>query len=482
MKHQSQGLTRREFLAAVGAGAAAAAAGRPAHGAAPADRPPNVIFIFADDLGYADLGCFGSKTISTPNIDRMAAEGMKLTDFHTASPVCTPTRSALMTGCYPKRLGLHVHVLFPQSKTGLNPDEITVAEVLKAQGYATACIGKWHMGHHAIFLPTRQGFDSYYGIPYSNDMGIVAEGMTFAKDARFNFGKTLEAARTDPYERDKPPLMRGEEVIEWPADQATLTERYTDEALKFIRANKDRPFFLYLPHTFPHVPLFASERFKGKSRGGLLGDTVECIDWSCGEILKAVKELGLDERTLVIFTSDNGPAGHPAPPLRGGKGTTWEGGQRVPFIARWPGRIPAGAQCGGLSSVMDVLPTLARLAGGKAPADRIIDGKDIWPLISGQPGAKTPHEAFYHYSAYGVMSGVRCGKWKCHTRTPLMRPAKGAPADQPFAPALYDLEADIGEQNDLAAQHPDVVKRLAEMAENFDKNLTATSRPVGRIG
>jgi len=448
-------LRRRDFLRLVG-GAAAAAAMPAAVLRAPGQRPPNFVFLFADDLGYADLGCYGSDKIATPNLDRMAAEGIRFNDFYTGEPVCTPTRAALMTGCYPKRVGLHRHVLFPTSKTGLNPSEITVARLLKDQGYATMCIGKWHLGHHPEFLPTRHGFDAYYGIPYSNDMPTpIPDG-----------GKGVV-------------LLRDEKVIEHPTDQATLTERYTAEAIKFITANKDRPFFLYLPHTFPHGPLHVSARFKGKSKGGLFGDVVECIDWSCGEILAAIKQAGIDEQTLVIFTSDNGPGGHPAPPLRGGKGSTWEGGMRVPFIARWPGKVPAGAACAEQASVMDILPTFAGLAGARMPTDRVIDGKDIWPLMSGRPGARSPHEAFFYYSMYGDLSAVRSGQWKLHIKISAYgRSAK----EKEAAPALYDLSADIGEKTNVAADHPDVVERLTKMAAEFDAQLKKDARPVGQVG
>jgi len=450
-------LRRRDFLRLVG-GAAAAAAMPAAVLRAAGPRPPNFVFLLADDLGYADLGCYGSDKIATPNLDRMAAEGIRFNDFYTGEPVCTPTRAALMTGCYPKRVGLHRHVLFPTSKTGLNPSEITVARLLKDRGYATMCIGKWHLGHDPEFLPTRHGFDAYYGIPYSNDMPTPTP----------DGGKGAV-------------LLRDEKVIEHPTDQATLTERYTAEAVKFIKANQDRPFFLYLPHTFPHVPLHVSDRFKGKSKGGLFGDVVECIDWSCGEILAAIKQAGIDEQTLVLFTSDNGPAGHPAPPLRGGKGSTWEGGMRVPFIARWPGKVPAGAACAEQASVMDILPTFAGLAGARLPTDRVIDGKDIGPLVSGRPGARSPHEAFFYYSAYGDLSAVRSGQWKLHIKTPASR-ASAKEKEAVPVPALYDLSADVGEQTNVAADHPDVVERLTKMAAAFDAQLEKDARPAGQVG
>ncbi|HUT12670.1 MAG TPA: sulfatase, partial [Thermoguttaceae bacterium] len=343
------------------------------------DRPPNFVIIYCDDLGYGDIGPFGSEKHRTPNLDRMAAEGRRFTDFYVTSGVCSPSRSSLMTGCYPKRVGLHQNetgrgVLFPGNHRGLNPEEITIAEVLKARGYATAVVGKWHLGDQPEFLPTRQGFDSYFGIPYSNDMGHWKP----------------------QWQYPALPLMRDEKVIETEPDQSQLTPRYTAEAIEFITAHKDEPFFLYLPHTFPHVPLYASERFKGKSANGPFGDAVEEIDWSTGEILGAIEQLGIDSRTLVIFTSDNGaqngPGGSNAP-LRGFKGSTWEGGMREPCIMRWPGKIPAGTTCRELAGTLDLMPTLAKLAGTSAPADRIIDGKDIRPLLFGEEGARSPREA-----------------------------------------------------------------------------------------
>lgn len=424
-------MNRRRFFTTLAGGAAIAGSatmlGRRASGQAAA-RLPNFIIIFTDDQGYQDLGCFGSPDIKTPRIDRMAAEGMKLTDFHVAAPVCTPSRAALMTGCYPQRVSLP-NVLGPTAKVGINSDEVTLAELLRECGYATMCVGKWHLGHLPPFLPTRHGFDTYFGIPYSNDM--------------------------------KPtPLMRNEEVIEEPAVQATLTERYTDEAIKFITDNKDRPFFLYLPHTMPHVPLHVSERFAGKSARGLYGDVIECIDWSTGQILDTLAKLGLDDNTLVIYTSDNGPwlsqgkNGGSALPLRAGKTTTYEGGMRVPCIARWPGRIPAGKVCSELVTAMDILPTFTKLAGTQPPQDRIIDGKDVWALLAGVEGAKTPHEVFFYYRSYNL-EAVRSGKWKLRLPTT----------------ELYDLEADISEQKNLAAENPEVVKRLEQLADQCREDL-----------
>jgi len=442
--------TRRDFLKTVGLGAASLAAPACADGAQRMSSPvskdkPNFIVIFTDDQGYQDIGCFGSPLISTPNLDRMAAEGMKFTDFYVAASVCSPSRAALLTGCYPPRVGI-TKVLFPRDNIGLNPDEITIADILKAHGYTAACVGKWHLGHLPQFLPMRQGFDSYYGIPYSNDMRIKRGG------------------------KSGPPLMRNEDIIEHPANQPTLTLRYTKESIKFISENKDRPFFLYLPHTMPHVPLFASEKFKGKSKRGLYGDVIEEIDWSVGEILKTLKELGIDEKTLVLFTSDNGPwlskraNGGSALPLRDGKFSTYEGGMREPCIARWPGKIPAGKVCNEVCASIDLLPTFAKLAGGRVPDYRIIDGRDIWPLMSGRPSEKSPHKAFFYYRG-NKLEAVRSGRWKLRRTNKV---------------ELYDLEDDISEKHNLAAMYPEMVKRLTDMTEKFDRELKADARPPGK--
>lgn len=347
-------------------------------------------------MGYGDIGCFGSTKHRTPNIDKMAGEGMKFTDFYVTSGVCTPSRSSLLTGCYPKRVDMHQDskgrcVLFPAGKKGLNPNEITIAELLKQQGYATCCIGKWHLGDQPKFLPTRQGFDCYYGIPYSNDMG---------------------GSRP---EKPPLPLMRNEKVIEAPANQNTLTKRYTAEALKFIKKNKDRPFFIYLPHSMVHNPLHASKTFRGKSANGIYGDAVEEVDFSTGQILDTLKKLNLDKNTLVVFTSDNGASnqfGGSNAPLRGHKGSTWEGGMREPCLMWWPGHIPAGKTCSQMAITMDLLPTFTALAGANLPVDREIDGRNIWPLMS-KSGVKSPHEAFYYYQI-DQLQAVRSGKWKLH--------------------------------------------------------------------
>lgn len=418
------------------------------------DVLPNFVIIFTDDQGYQDVGCFGSPNIKTPNLDRMAAEGRRFTDFYVGAPVCSASRASLLTGCYCARVSV-TGVFFPnRSRRGLHPEEITIAEVLKTRGYATACVGKWHLGDEKPFLPTRQGFDSYFGIPYSNDMSITRDG------------------------RKGPPLMRDEEIVEHPADQATLTKRYTEEGVKFIRRNKDRPFFLYLPHTMPHVPLFASERFKGTSARGLYGDVIEEIDWSVGRILDTLRELKLERNTLVLFTADNGPwlakrkHGGSALPLRDGKFSTWEGGMREPCIMWFPGKIPAGTACGEVAATIDVLPTFAKLAGAKVPDDRIIDGRDISPLIFGQPAAKSPHEAYFFRNA-----AVRCGKWKLHLSgrdTVRKRP------DQVF-PALYDLSADVAEDHNVAAEHPEIVERLTKLLKEHRAEIAANRRPAGQV-
>jgi len=457
MPVERRGIRRRDFFAVVAGGLVAATARRVT--AAQSSRPPNFIVIFTDDQGYQDLGCFGSPDIKTPRIDRMAAEGIKFTDFYVAAPVCTPSRAALMTGCYPQRVGLP-SVLNPKSRIGINPNEITLAELLKTRGYATACIGKWHLGHLPPFLPTRNGFDYYFGIPYSNDMD-------------------REKLGEPPI-----PLMRNEEIIEQPANQDTLIERYTDEAIKFIRANRDRPFFLYLPHTMPHVPLHVSERFRGKSKRGLYGDVIECLDWSTGRILDTLSELGLERNTLVVYTSDNGPwlskgkYGGSALPLRAGKGTTYEGGMRVPCVMRWVGKIPAGTVCSEVATTMDLYPTFAKLAGAKLPTDRIIDGKNIWSLMSGEPNARSPHEAFFYYRAY-ALEAVRSGRWKLILPHPVGRRRRRRPPKK-VPEALYDLKTDIGETTDVSAEHPDIVKRLRELAERCREDLGDSI--YGRVG
>ena len=427
-------------------------------------RKPNFIIIFCDDLGYGDLGCYGSKKHRTPNIDKMAAEGVKFTDFYVSSPFCTPSRASLMTGCYPRRVSMDTDsqgncVVFPVAQKGLHPDEITIADLLKAKDYATACIGKWHLGDQPEFLPTKQGFDYYFGLPYSNDTG-------------------MNGVKPPNVKREYPPLplLRNETVIEAPVNQATLTKRYTEEAIQFIQRNQKSPFFLYLPHTMPHKPVHSSKDFHGRSANKGYGDAVEEIDWSTAEILKTLKELGLHKNTLVLFTSDNGASKWVRDgrgdnlPLSGWKGETLEGGMREPFIAYWPGKIPSGTGCKELATTMDFLPTLAALAGTTSPADRIIDGKDIWPLLSGQEGAKSPHKVFYYYLR-DQLQAVRSGKWKLHL--PLQRINKSCWAieNKKRSSALYDLENDIGETLNVADEHPEIVRKLLNLAERARKDL-----------
>lgn len=447
-----------------------------------AERPskPNVILIFIDDMGYADVGCFGAEKIRTPNIDRLAKEGIKFTDFYSNCAVCSGSRAALLTGCHYQRLSI-APVLFPRDRVGLNPEEVTIAEMLKASGYATACVGKWHLGHQPNLLPTRQGFDSYLGIPYSNDMWIDPQA-PLAKDVKLHDGWTQEKIRsTSTPPRNVSPLYRNEEVIEYPIDQTQLTRLYTEESVKFIKANQDNPFFLYLPHNMCHVPLFASEAFKGKSEAGLFGDVIEELDWSVGEVLKTLKETGIDERTLVIFTSDNGAATGSAKPLRGKKATMYEGGVREPTLMRWPGQIPAGSVCSEVAGTIDILPTLAQLAGASLP-ERKIDGQDIWSLMRGDKQAKSPHE---HYVLLHGAGSVRSGKWKYY---PWPEGAGGGPNQKKKkAPAptghpvqLYDLSSDVGETKNVAADHPQVVQQLHAAYVALKEEIAASKRPIGQ--
>jgi arylsulfatase A len=433
-----------------------------------ADKPPNFVIIFTDDQGYADVGCFGAKGFQTPNLDRMAMDGVRLTNFYVAQAVCSASRAGLLTGCYPNRIGI-AGALNPSSKNGISDKERTIAQVLKPRGYATAIYGKWHLGHHPQFLPTRHGFDDYFGLPYSNDM--------YPKHPTAKFPDL--------------PLIEGEKTIQLNPDQTQLTTLYTEHAVKFIEKNKDRPFFLYVAHNMPHVPLHVSEKFKGKTTRGLYGDVIEEIDWSVGQILNALRNNGLDDNTLVMFSSDNGPwlsygdhAGS-AGPLREGKMTTWDGGQREPCIMRWPGHLPAGRVQHEPAMTIDILPTLGKLAGTALP-ELPIDGLDIWPLLACQPGAKNPHEAIYFYWNR-ELQGVRSGPWKLHFAHSYItlggKPGGtgGQPAPYQQAKtelALFDLESDIGETTNVAALHPDVMQRLKKLAEKARADLgdTATKR------
>jgi arylsulfatase A len=447
---------------------------------AAAAAPPNVVVIFCDDMGYGDIHCFGSMN-PTPNLDRMAAEGTRFTNFYVGQPICTASRAALMTGCYPNRVGL-LGALGPAAKIGINDRELTMAQMFKSRGYATAIFGKWHLGRAEPFLPTRHGFDEFYGLPYSHDM--------WPKHPSSKFPDL--------------PLIDGEKVVATNPDPATLTTAYTEHAVDFIKRKKDTPFFLYLAHNLPHVPLGVSEKNKGKTGLGLYADVVYEIDWSVGQVMAALKENGLDEKTLVVFTSDNGPwllygdhAGS-AGPLREGKMTTFDGGLKEPCVVRWPGHVPAGATCPQLICTMDLLPTFAAIVGAELPKDRVIDGRDIRPLLFGESGATTPHEAYYFY--WGpALQAVRSGKWKLHLPHPYTHIAKpghdgkpgevAKPAPTIERPELFDLDADPGESTDVAMAHPDVVERLMKFVEQArddlgDSTVSKTGkgvRPPGRV-
>ncbi len=421
-----------------------------------AERKPNIIVVFCDDLGYGDIGPFGSTKHATPVLDKMAGEGMRLTDFYSTCSVCTPSRSSLMTGCYPRRVNMHVDeknlcVLFPAARKGLNPSEVTIAEVLKEQNYATMCIGKWHLGDHPDFMPTSQGFDHYFGIPYSNDMNRKQVPL---------------------------PLVRDLTVIQDSVQHDTsITAQYTTEAVRFIKANRKKPFFLYLPHTAVHLPLVPGRKFKGTSRDGAYGDWVQEIDWSMGELFKALKAEGIDENTLVLFTSDNGSAREKQGsnlPLCGRKGRTDEGGMRVPCVVRWPGRIPAGSSSGALTSTIDLLPTLAAISGGKVPADRIIDGRNIWPILNGKQKSH-PREAYYYYQM-DQLQAVRSGDWKLFVAMDSKKRNWGKPEGKKEL-KLFNLAQDIHEDNNVATENPEVVKQLLAHAEAAREDLGDVGRP-----
>jgi arylsulfatase len=465
-----------------------------------ADKP-NIVLLFTDDQGYGDVGCFGAKGFETPNLDRLAAEGTRFTSFYVAQGVCTASRAGLMTGCYSNRVSLF-GALNHESNVGIADSELLLPEICKQAGYTTAIFGKWHLGHRPPFLPTKNGFDEFLGLPYSNDNGPL-----------------------HPIVHDIPslPLIEGDRVAEKDPDQSKFTRRFTDRAIQFIEKNKERPFFLYVPHVMPHVPIFASDKFRGKSKQGLYGDVIQELDTGIGEILAAIHRLGLDERTLIFFCSDNGPflsygnhAGS-AGPLREGKLTTFEGGVRVPCIMRWPGQIPAGRTCSDLVSTIDLVPTIAKLIGGKLSANKI-DGQDVWPLLAGQPGAKG-RETFFYYAG-DELQAVRSGPWKLHLPheylTPAQPPGKdGKPANfanlkpesmqmsglrgiasrhgylvKKMEQSLFNLDDDVGETTDVAAQHPDVVKRLlglagearADLGDSLTKRQGAGVRPSGKWG
>ncbi len=465
---------------------------------------PNFVVILTDDQGYADLGVQGHPYIRTPRIDRMAAEGLRFTDFY-AQPFCGPARAALMTGTYPPRNSLMFNHI-PRARTGIHPNEITIAEVLHDRGYATAMLGKWHLGDAPEFLPTRNGFGSYYGLPYSNDMWPFhpkimrrpdeSERMRYTRE-RTGYTGYAQSDQTYPVDWFPPlPLIENGTVVELDPRQERLTAAYTDRAIEFIRVNRDNPFFVYVAHAMPHVPLFRGRAFRERSLRGLYGDVIEEIDHHVGRILDALEELGLDESTLVIFTSDNGPwAGYgidagSAGMLRGSKGTVYEGGIRVPAIMRWPGRIPSGIVTSEVASIMDIFPTLANLSGGEPPRDRTIDGRDLQPLWTA-PGKSSGHETLYFFEGgyrYRAEDGppqnepllraVRAGPWKLHLAT-----EERDEADRPrIVPGeLYQLHWDPSESRDVAAKHPDVVERLTKQARSFSVSLRADLRPLGRL-
>ncbi|MBC8243457.1 MAG: sulfatase [Verrucomicrobia bacterium] len=434
---------------------------------------PNFVIIFADDQGYGDLSCFGSKTIKTPNIDRIAKEGRKFTSFMVASPVCTPSRAALLTGCYPKRVGMHQHVLFPASTKGLNAKEHTIADHLKGQGYATACFGKWHLGHHKETLPTANGFDTYYGIPYSNDMNHPDN-----KGKPRGGWQGMDLLWADPEStltKWKTPLYEDEKIVELPVDQRTVTRRYTQKSIDFIKTNKDKPFFVYLPHSMPHIPLYVPDEIRDPNPKNAYINVIEHIDSEVGRLLKTLDELKLADNTYIIYTTDNGPwlpflhHGGSAGPLRDGKGTTFEGGQRVPYVMRGPG-IPAGTVCDELTGTIDLLPTIAALTGKPLPKSRKIDGLDVTGLWKGT-AQKSPRTEFLHYTSRGDLEGIRSENWKLLIKKPRRNPNNNPP--QVF---LFDLSKDLGEKNNLAEAKPEVVKELRARMTALDTEITKNAR------
>lgn len=439
-----------------------------------AAKKPNIVIIFTDDQGYGDLSCFGGEHVYTPNIDKMANEGAKLTSFYVASPLCTPSRAALMTGCYPRRVsmeppsslavelpnvpkGKRFPVCLAADGNGLNPNEITIAEIAQSVGYRTGMFGKWHLGDQPEFLPTRQGFEEFFGLPYSHDINP-------------------KHPRQEYFKFPPLPLLEGEKVIEMSPDSNYLTQRITNRAVEFIKNHKDESFLLYVPHALPHGPLAASKEIKKeyaqvlangqKASSNIYSTAIFEIDWSVGKILSTLKEQGIDENTIVLFTSDNGPAGRKgsAKPLSGHKGQTLEGGMRMPTVIRWPNKINAGTEIDELLTTMDLLPTIANLIGAKVPENRVIDGKDIMPVLLN--GAQSPHEYFF-YSHWGILEAVRWKDWK-------LRIIKGEEA-------LYNLETDIAEKTNLKEQNPEIVAQLKEAMKNFEEEVTINARPVGHI-
>lgn len=440
------------------------------------DQLPNVVLILADDLGYGDLNCYGATQYTTPNLDRLASEGVRFTNFYVSQAVCSASRAALLTGCYSNRVGIG-GALFPHSVIGLNPREETIAEVLQKRGYRRAVFGKWHLGYQREFLPLQQGFEEYLGLPYSNDMW------------KYNIDGSVVTPQQNKNKAGYPPLplIDGNEMVKEIAsmnDQAQLTATYTNRAVSFIEKHKKEPFFLYLPHSMPHIPIAASEKFKGKSEQGVYGDVLMELDWSVGQIMEALEKTGLTENTLVIFTSDNGPwlnfgnhAGS-AGGLREGKGTSWEGGQRVPCIMRWPGHIPEGTVCNKIAATIDILPTLATITGAPLPEQKI-DGVNILSLMEGDPEAN-PREVFFYYYNSNCLEGVRKNQWKLvlphRSQTyegfaPGKNGAGGKTGQVQVSSALFDLRRDPGERYDVKEQYPEVVEELSKIADEARADL-----------
>ena len=441
----------------------------------PAAAPPNIVIVFADDQGYGDVGCFGAQAYETPHLDRMASEGMRFTSFYVSQAVCGASRASLLTGCYANRIGM-LGAPSHAATHGIHADEVLISELCKQQGYATAIYGKWHLGHHEPFLPLQNGFDDYLGLPYSNDMWPHHPTSTAFPDLPMFDGNLIINPRVAP------------------EDQVYLTTWYTERALKFIDQHHAQPFFLYVPHSMPHVPLFVSEKYRAKSAQGMYGDVIMEIDWCVGRILDRLAHHGIDENTLVIYTSDNGPwlsygnhAGS-AGPLREGKGTTWEGGVREPCIMRWPGKIPAGSECQELAATIDLLPTIAGLIDAKLP-DHPIDGKDIWPLMSGRPDARTPHDSYCYYWGKHLQA-IRVGDWKLHFPHGY-RSLTGAPGrdglpdgytQQKTDLALYNLKEDLGETTDIQDQHPEIVAKLQRYADDARQELGDSAHKITGAG
>jgi len=430
------------------------------------DRPPNIILIFTDDQGYQDAGVFGSPDIETPNLDQMAGDGVRLTSYYAAQAVCSASRAGILTGCYPNRIGIH-NALGPDNTHGINATETTMAEMLRAKGYKTAIFGKWHLGHHLQFLPTRHGFDEWFGIPYSNDMWPYHP----QQGTVFNFPDL--------------PLYENETIIDTLIEQSQLTRQITERSVDFIRRNKDSPFFLYVPHPQPHVPLFVSDRFKGMSKRGLYGDVIMEIDWSVGQILRTLEENGIEDNSLVIFTSDNGPwlsygnhAGS-ALPFREGKGTAWEGGHREPFIMQYPKKLDGGRVIDIPVMAIDILPTVAELTGATLP-ELTLDGKSVWKVFTGE-SKESPQEAYFFYYKVNELHGVRYGRWKLyfpHNYRTMngQEPGKdGQPGEYAYidmeAIELYDLSNDMSETTNVAAQYPEVVAEIKTLADKMRSRL-----------